>query len=383
MWSHEDKEKEILRNFRETLGTKETRTCTFNWDDLELDSVQLTGLDNLFTEQEIWTAITLMPAEKAPGPDGFTGDFFRSCWPIIKLDVVAAFHSIYNLNTGPLPKLNSASIILLPKKEQADRVKDYRPISLIHSFAKFFMKVLALRVAPAMDNLISNCQSAFIKTRCIQDNFLYVRNLARAYHRTKTPALLLKLDISKAFDSVSWEYMFELLQQRGFPARWRNWLALFFSSSSSSVLLNGVSGPTILHQRGLRQGDPLSLYLFILAIDPLQKKFQLAAEEGSLSALRGRHARLRLSLYADDAVIFLNPVREEVEMVIQIMRSFGDATGLRINLEKSSVAAIQCQNIDLDNVLAAFPGQQVSFPITYLGIPMVLGRLRIAHIQPV
>ena len=70
-------------------------------------------------------------------------------------------------------------------------------------------------------------------------------------------------------------------------------------------------------------------------------------------------------------------------MVIQIMRSFGDATGLRINLEKSSVAAIQCQNIDLDNVLAAFPGQRVSFPITYLGIPMVLGRLRIAHIQPV
>ena len=129
--------------------------------------------------------------------------------------------------------------------------------------------------------------------------------------------------------------------------------------------------------------DPLSLYLFILAIDPLQKKFQLATEEGSLSALRGRHARLRLSLYADDAVIFLNPVREEVEMVIQIMRSFGDATGLRINLEKSSVAAIQCQNIDLDNVLAAFPGQRVSFPITYLGIPMVLGRLRIAHIQPV
>ena len=257
-------------------------------------------------------------------------------------------------------------------------VKDFRPISLIHSFAKIVMKVLALRVAPAMDDLISNCQSAFIKKRCIQDNFLYVRNLARAYHRTNTPALLLKMDISKTFDSVSWEYVLEMLQQRDFPSRWRNWLALFFSTSSSSVLLNGITGPTFLHQRGLRQGDPLSPYLFILAIDTLQKLFQLATEDGPLSTLRGRHAKLRLSLYADDAVVFINPVKEELEMVIQIMRSFGDATGLRINLEKSSVAAIRCHDIDLENVLTAFAGQRVDFPLTYLGIPIVMGRLRLA-----
>ena len=115
----------------------------------------------------------------------------------------------------------------------------------------------------------------------------------------------------------------------------------------------------------------------------LQQLFQLAMENGSLSALRGQHAKLRLSLYADDVVIFLNPVKEEMETVIQIMRSFGDATGLRINLEKSSAASIQCQDIDLDQVLSAFLGQRVGFPITYLGLPSVLGRLRLVHIQPV
>ena len=175
-----------------------------------------------------------MPTEKAPGPDGFTWAFYRTCWPIIKSEVIASFHCLYNLHTGPLPKLNTATITLLPKKELAEGGKDFRPISLIHSFQKLVSKVLALRVAPLMDKLISNSQSAFIKKRCIQDNFLYVRNLARAYHRTKTLALLLKLDISKAFDLVSWEYLLELMEKRGFPCRWRDWLAMLLTTSGGA-----------------------------------------------------------------------------------------------------------------------------------------------------
>jgi hypothetical protein len=105
---------------------------------------------------------------------------------------------------GPLVKLNGAHITLLPKKEIAELPDDFRPISLIHSFAKLVTKVLARRLSPHIDHLVSGLQSAFIKKRCIHDNFLYVRNLARAYHQEKkTLALFFKLDITKAFDSVS------------------------------------------------------------------------------------------------------------------------------------------------------------------------------------
>lgn len=113
-------------------------------------------------------------------------------------------------------------MVLIPKVEIALEPKDFRPISLIHSFAKILTKVLANRLALYIDKLISTSQSAFIKRRCIQENFMYVRGLARHYHRTKTPACLIKLDITKAFDSVLWEYLIKLLGVRGFPTRWLN-----------------------------------------------------------------------------------------------------------------------------------------------------------------
>lgn len=141
-------------------------------------------------------------------------------------------------------------------------------------------------------------------------------------------------------------------------------------------------GECIAHRRGLRQGDPLSPYLFILAIDPLQRLLHLATEGGQLTNIGSRHARLRTSLYADDAAVFLNPVQSEVDVLITMLRDFGKATGLHVNLGKSLVAPIRCQEVDLDDVLCSFSGARASFPLTYLGLPLTPGRLRKVHFQP-
>jgi len=119
---------------------------TINLDNLNLPRYDLEALDFPFSE-EVWNTIKDLPADKAPGPDGFTGRFYKSCWAIIKDDIMAALHTVWGKNFRNLWMLNSAYITLIPKKVDADQVKDFRPISLVHSFSKLVTKLLANRLA--------------------------------------------------------------------------------------------------------------------------------------------------------------------------------------------------------------------------------------------
>jgi hypothetical protein len=127
--------------------------------------------------------------------------------------VLRAFHFFYTQHDQHLLHLNSAHVVLIPKKPDAMFLSDYRPISLTHIIAKLFSKCLASRLAPELNLLISRAHSAFVKTRSIQDNFLYTQNLIRTMHRCKQSVLFLKLDIAKTFDTVRWDLLMEVLQK--------------------------------------------------------------------------------------------------------------------------------------------------------------------------
>jgi len=123
-------------------------------DHLNIPNHNLEALDIPFDENEVWQTIKDLLSDKAPGPDGFTGRFYKACWPIIKEDIMAALHTIWGRNCRNLWLLNSAYITLLPKKSYADLVKDFRPTSLVHSFAKLVTKVLANRLAGRLDEMV-------------------------------------------------------------------------------------------------------------------------------------------------------------------------------------------------------------------------------------
>jgi len=283
--SHEDKAAAIDDFYENLLGSCPDREYSINLNELQIVAHDLADLELPFSEEEVWNTIKILPSDKAPGPDGFTGRFYKACWPIIKEDIMLAVSAVWNRKFVNLGVLNSAYITLLPKKDGADQPKDFRPISLVHSFAKLITKMMANRLAGRLQQMVSPIQSAFIKGRFIQDNFMLVQQTARLLHQQKQPRILLKLDISKAFDSVSWPFLLEVLQQLGFGQLWRDIISGLLSSSSTQVLLNGVPGDLIHHRRGLRQGDPLSPMLFILIMDVLGHMITKASSEGLLLPL--------------------------------------------------------------------------------------------------
>jgi hypothetical protein len=364
------------------LGTPNTRTNAINWDKLGYVQHNLEELDAPFTHEEIAAVIKDMPPEKSPGPDGYIGIFYKKCWPIIKEDLTQAIFSFYLHRTAKLNLVNEANIVLLPKNQVAATISDYRPISLINSVAKIITKILANRLAPKMNELVSGAQNAFIKKRCIHDNFIYSQRVIQLLHRKKKSALFIKLDISKAFDSISWQFLLEVMQALGFSTKWRDWIATLLGTASSKVLVNGIPTEGIRHARGLRQGDPLSPLLFILAIDPLQRIIEVAAQKGILKPILPKAARLRCSLYADDAAIFSDPSPRELERLLKILTFFGNCSGLKINMSKTEIFPIRIDNTVVPQLLQNFPGKISRFPGKYLGLPLHIRKLRKIDVQP-
>lgn len=235
----------IKRNAKNALIV---RDCTINLDQLITPSADLAELDEPFSEDEIWAAIKRLPARKAPGPDRFTAEFLRACWPMLKQDVLAVFHRLDDLRGRGFHRINQALLTLLPKRPDAQTLGDYRPISLVHLIGKVVAKVLSLRLAPKLNSLVSKNQNAFIGGRSLHDNFVLVRQSMRLLHHLREPRVMLKLDLAKAFDTLSWAFLFEVLRRYGFGDKFLDWIAIILSFASTRVLLNGCPGPPIWHR---------------------------------------------------------------------------------------------------------------------------------------
>ena len=224
--------------YNDLLGKPFSRTHRLDLSLLNLPTPDLEDLARPFTAEEIAAAVHDTPSDRAPGPDGFTTAFLKSSWEIICDDLRVAFHSLWTLDFRGFHDLNSATMVLLQKREAPQGLRDYRPISLIHSVGKLFAKTLALRLAPRMVELIRGNQTAFIRGCRIHDRFR-VQLACRFLHSRKSPAVLLKIDLAKAFDTVAWPFLLEILEHMGFPSRWREWISAMLRSASTRVLVNG------------------------------------------------------------------------------------------------------------------------------------------------
>ena len=171
---------------------------------------------------------------------------------------------------------------------------------------------------------------------------MLVQQTVRFLHSQKQPSILLKLDITKAFDSVSWPFLMEVLGQLGFGSRWRDLLCGLLTSSSTQVLLNGTPRKTFNYMRGVRQGDPLSPLLFVLAADLLQCIINKAYHQGlfELPIPSYELDQFPIVQYADDTLLILRASQRELFTLKGLLESFAQSTGLRVNYKKSCLVPL-------------------------------------------
>ncbi|RVW53576.1 LINE-1 reverse transcriptase-like [Vitis vinifera] len=251
---------------------------------------------------------------------------------------------------------------------------EFRPISLLGGLYKLMAKVLANRLKLVLDKVVSVDQNAFVRGRQIIDASLIANEVVDYWQKRKEKGLVCKLDIEKAYDSISWSFLMKVLSKMGFGSRWMDWMWWCFSTAKFSVRINGAPAGFFPSSKGLRQGDPISPYLFILGMEVLSALIRRAVQGNYISGCRlrgrgGEEIMVSHLLFADDTIIFCEASKDQLTHLGWILAWFEAASGLRINLAKSELIPVG----EIDNVeeMAVELGCRIgSFPVKYLGLPL-------------
>ena len=294
------------------------------------------GLSKEITERELRGAVNSMAKGKAPGHDGIPVEFFQKMWYTISKD----FHLMVKMNIEE-KKLHEGVtkglICHISKEGDAKDLNYWRPITLLTVTYKIFAKALQMRLQPMLRDVISPEQTIFLSLRFILDNIGLTQETLHWAKTSNQPSIFLKLDFSKAYDKVSWRFLFRAMKALNICEEFIEWVKLFFTNASTAVNLNGNPGGNFKIERGVRQGCPLAPYLFLIVGEILIHMIKRAVEEGRLKGvfLPGGKKQQCISQYADDSSFMVRGTKEDVDKLVRILETFSQTSGMEINWEKS------------------------------------------------
>ncbi|GKC05605.1 RNA-directed DNA polymerase, eukaryota [Tanacetum coccineum] len=335
---------------------------------LSLD--QVSDLESPISRDEIRLAVWGCGEDKSPGPDGFTFEFFRKFWKVVGPDFCIAVEWFFEHGSFAIG-CNSSFVALIPKILDPKIVSDYRPISLIGSLYKVITKILATRLSSVISSLISDVQSAFLPNRQILDGPFILSELLSWCKFKYNQAMVFKVDFAKAYDSIRWDYLDDVLNSFGFGSKWRSWIRGSLISGKASILVNGSPTSEFQFHRGLKQGDPLAPFLFILIMESLHLSFSRAVEAGIFTGIEiGSSLTISHLFYADDAVFIGEWSHNNLKGIMNILRCFSLLSGLSINVKKSQLLGIGISDSIVSEAAKSLGCSIMKTPFKYLGIPV-------------
>ncbi|XP_026451725.1 uncharacterized protein LOC113352064 [Papaver somniferum] len=325
----------------------------FQYKEVNIDESLLDVIPNLVSDQdqdmikaipeveEIKNAVFVMNADGAPGPDSFS--------------------------------VNGAK-----------KPNQFRPIGLSNFIFKIFTKILTTRMNALMSKLVSQQQAAYIKGRSIHEQVMLASGLVNEMKHTRRWGNVgLKLDISQAYDSVSWDFLFKVLQKYGFSAAWCDWLKTLFASAKISVMINGGPQGFFSMERGLKHGDPLSPIPFVLMEEVLSRNLTKLVELKMRQPMVIRKGVYPTHLFfADDVFIFSNGSKKILVALITLLKNYQDNSGQIINKQKSKCFVDGCTPSRKNQILNLLQMELTTFPDKYLGVILKPGRVKSETVWP-
>jgi hypothetical protein len=378
-WVEEVEElKQMANDYYKTLYAADRSVV--NWYQTAITYPRLLGdelqmIGGVITDDEVKRAVFNMSPWKAPGPDGFPAGFYQKSWGIVGQSVCEFVKEVWS-NPLCLRDINCTDICLIPKVDQPETIQQFRPISLCNTLYKVVSKVLTNRIKDTINKVVSPHQSGFIPGRSIHENIVVVQEMAHSMRKMngKVGYFAVKVDLTKAYDRLSWKFIYDTLLEVGYPMEWINVVMTSVTSVRTNVKWNGDRAEYFHPQRGIRQGDPISPYLFVICMDKLSHLITHCVQEGEWKPMRaGRNGPLISHLmFADDLILFAEANPTQMRFVLNTLNQFCQLSGQQVSHEKTSIMFSRNVCSQMREELTMLSGfNEASSLGKHLGVPLV------------
>ncbi|KAL0402454.1 UNVERIFIED_CONTAM: hypothetical protein Slati_4275300 [Sesamum latifolium] len=277
-----------------------------------------------------------------------------------------------------LKQINATIIALIPKVQMPARVSEYRPISCCNVLYKVITKLIVKRMQTVLHLLIDSLQNTFVPGRSIANNILLAQELLAGYNQVKRPPrCTIKVDLKKAYDSVEWDYLLEVLKSFNFSTRFIRWIEQCISTANFSISLNGSIYGFFPSTCGLGQGDPMSPYLFVLILESWHTLIRHCVQLSPQFQFHWKCKELEILnlCFVDDVLLFCRADIPSVQTFKDALCEFAALSGLQVNAQKSQIILSRSVQQDKQQIVDLLGFQEGPLPIKYLGIPLVSSRL--------